>query len=382
MELNKPGWLVQMEGILESLNEGVIVVDDCDTIVYANQALAEMTGVEIANIVGRPRTKFYSGDDREFLQRQIQRSYQRGRNRFEFFLPHADGARIPVVIGARVVEDLEGREFTVLTFTDIREQKRAQESLREANEKLEARQREIDAELALATRVQQSLVPQSLRWGRFNVETHYQPVRDIGGDFGIVSPFGDGHLNLVVCDVTGHGIGSALLANRIYTETVRLLERRVAVDELLRRLNRFVHQQICVPGFFFTLALARADEHGRVVFAAAGHPPMFWLRANGHCEALGSRSAILGLLADAVSEKPLDEIQLAPGERLVFYTDGLTDLWNRSDEQLGVDGLQRIVCRHAAKPLAEMKAAILNEAVEWQHGPFPDDISLILAELL
>ena len=129
-----------------------------------------------------------------------------------------------MVIAAKTLEDPDGREFAVVTFTDITEQKRAETELRDANTLLEARAREIEEELTLASRVQQSLAPKSLVWGTASVETFYQPVRSIGGDFGLVTPSED-QLDLLVCDVSGHGISSALVANRIYTETMSQIER-------------------------------------------------------------------------------------------------------------------------------------------------------------
>src|SRR5208282_4074763 len=101
---------------------------------------------------------------------------------------------------------------------------------------------EIEEDLALAARVQQSLAPKSLVWGNVHVETYYHPVRTIGGDFGLVSPMGDDRLNLLVCDVSGHGIGSALVANRIYSETIAQMRSGVPLGNMLRTLNRFVMQ--------------------------------------------------------------------------------------------------------------------------------------------
>ena len=118
------------------------------------------------------------------------------------------------------MEDPDGRTFTIITFTDISEQKSAEAQLRAANKLLEERQKEIEEDLTLAARVQQSLAPKSLIWGNLHVEAYYHPVRTIGGDFGLVSPLDTDHLNLLVCDVSGHGIGSALVANRIYSETI------------------------------------------------------------------------------------------------------------------------------------------------------------------
>ena len=110
------------------------------------------------------------------------------------------------------------------TVIDITQRKQAETDLRRANSLLEKRSREIEEELILATKVQETLVPKGLVWDRGTVETHYQPARSIGGDFGLVTLRGD-CLNALVADVSGHGIGSALVANRVYTEIIDLMQR-------------------------------------------------------------------------------------------------------------------------------------------------------------
>jgi len=382
VELNKPDWLVQMEGILETLNEGVLIVDDCYKIIFINECLAQMAGYTPDELLGRPAVHFYEGDDRNFLMQQITRSEQVGRNRYEFYVPRRDATRVPVVISTRVVEDPDGRVFTVVTFTDITDQKHAEEKLRVANAQLEKRAREMEAELELASRVQQSLAPACIRWGRVAVETAYFPVNSIGGDFGHVVPLDDGELSLLVCDVSGHGISSALIANRIYTETMSLLERRVDSGEMLRRLNQFVVEKLRVSGFYFTMAIVRLTAHGaRMSFAAGGHPPAIWLSPTGETRLLEARSTVLGMLDEAVPAIAVEEFDLAAGERLVLYTDGLTEVWNEQEEMLGMDGFTGIVRRHAALPLDQMKRAILRDVEAFRHGPVTDDISLVLLEV-
>ncbi len=382
MDLNKPDWLVQMEGILETLNEGVLIVDDCHNIIFLNECLAQMAGYAAGELLGRPAAHFYEGNDRTFLMQQITRSEQVGRNRYEFYVPRRNATRVPVVISSRVIEDPDGRVFTVVTFTDITEQKNAEEKLRAANVQLERRAREIEAELQLATRVQQSLAPMCMRWGRVAVETAYTPVSTIGGDFGHVTPLDEGQLSLLVCDVSGHGISSALIANRIYSETMSLLERRVEAGEMLRRLNRFVVQQLRVSGFYFTMAIVRLTSYGaRMSFAAGGHPPAIWLSPSGEVRLLESRGTVLGMLDEAIPADAADEFDLASGERLVLYTDGLTEVWNQQEEMLGMDGFTRIVQRHAALPLDQMKLGILRDVEAFRYGPVTDDISLVLLEI-
>lgn len=382
MEIAKPEWLAQMQGILEVLNEGVIVTDDCERFIYANQQMLEMVGLPPEKFLGRTPADFYAGEDLQFVLRQREKGLRLGHNRVEFFVPGKGAARIPVVMSARVLEDLEGREFTILTLTDISEQKRIEQQLREANEQLAQRQREIDFELSLAERVQQSLAPQSLRWGRTTVETAYQPVRSIGGDFGMVLPHGEDALTVMVCDVSGHGISSALIANRIYTETVSLLERGAELGDMLHDLNQFVLQHIRTTGFYFTMAVARLEAHGRrLSYAGAGHPPAIYATSAGDSRVLMPRNAVLGLLEDAVDADPVEHFELQPGERFVLYTDGLTEAFNVHDEEFGADRLRETLRRQRAASLLELKQAILDGVTAWRHGPPADDLSLVLIEV-
>src|SRR5215468_10335537 len=126
------------------------------------------------------------------------------------------------------------------------------QELRESNALLKKRQTEIDAQLSLAARVQQSLAPRSLVWNDVSVETHYSPAHTIGGDFGIVFPHNDEVLTILVCDVSGHGIGSALMANRIYSEALHQLEHETTPSNCLRHLHDFVHVRFATDGFYFT----------------------------------------------------------------------------------------------------------------------------------
>ena len=374
-------WLEGVTAILETLNQGVIISDDCRQIIFGNALFFEITGLAPNQALGKQVETFYPPDDARALLLRIDETRRRGHNRFEFYLPRTDGTRTPVVISSREIEDFDGRLFAIVTFTDISDQKRAEAQLQHANDRLEERQRQIDDDLELAARIQRSLAPRSLKWDGVAVESYYHAARTIGGDFGLVAP-GETSLNLFVCDVSGHGIGSALVANRIYSECVALFEQEIPLAPAFQHLNRFVLNSLENSVMYFTGAAARIARGARSMeFAGAGHPSTIFLR-DGTTELLESRSMVLGLFPEAVPAESTLTVPLEKGDRLVLYTDGFSENFNGAGEMLGVPGLVKIVEAAAQQPLATMKQQILERIAAYREGPPADDMSLVIAEVL
>jgi sigma-B regulation protein RsbU (phosphoserine phosphatase) len=258
----------------------------------------------------------------------------------------------------------------------------AREELRFANLKLRERQREIDEDLRLAARVQRSLAPKSLVWGGMSVDAFYHPVQSIGGDFAMVDSLDDEHLSLLVGDVSGHGIGSALVANRIYCETAAQLRSGMPFVDMFAKLNRFLIEEVNIPGLFVTLAAARINARRRTMaFAGAGHPPAMLARGDQNPQLLESGSMILGAIPDAVDVTTSVEVQLQPDDRIVLYTDGITDVFNSRGEMLGVSGVQEIVRQTSSLPGDEIKQGILDAVAASRSGPPTDDVCLMLVHV-
>jgi PAS domain S-box-containing protein len=381
IDTEKPEWLAQIETVLEVLNEGVVIADDRHRILFANSRFLEMTGFSRHELIGTDASSFYSSQEWGFLTPQIDIAFRAGHNRYSFVLPRKGGGRLPVIISSRTIQNSGGR-FGIGIFTDISEQVRTEEELRSANIELKKRQMEIEEDQRLAARVQRSLAPRSLVWDEVSVDSFYHPVHSIGGDFALVNSADHEHLSLLVCDVSGHGIGSALVANRIYSETTVHLQSGMPFVDMFGELNRFLINEIGSSGMFVTVAAARINAHRRtMLFAGAGHPPAIIARRGQNPILLESRSMVLGALPDAVDVTTSVEVQLQVDDRILLYTDGITEVFNSRGEMLGVEGLQEIVCQTASLPAAEMKQGILDGVATWRKGPPTDDVSLILVHV-
>ncbi|MFD1344023.1 PP2C family protein-serine/threonine phosphatase [Litorisediminicola beolgyonensis] len=266
--------------------------------------------------------------------------------------------------------------------------------LAETLERLQEAYDTLDRDLRQARRIQESLVPdRERRFGPHRVSLMLQPCGHVGGDLvGVVSP-GLGRIGLYGLDVSGHGITSAMVAARVagylndaFPEQNLAMSPRGAFyalqppAEVASRLNRRLTTD---PGVeeYLTLCYATVDfAQGRVELVQAGHPPPLLIRADGTLEFLGSGGLPIGLV-DHVTHDSL-KLTLAPGDRLLIYSDGLTETETRDGSLLGEDGLTALV--REALPLcgSEFLGALFNGALAtMKRRDLPaDDISAALLE--
>ena len=104
-------------------------------------------------------------------------------------------------------------------------------------------------------------------------------------------------------------------------------------------------------------------------------------RIRVHVRQIEPFSTVLGRIAEAVPETAAEEFKLSAGDRLMLYSDGLTDVWNGNDEILGVEGLEKIVRKAATASLHDMREAVIQGVNLYSAGPLRDDVTLILAEI-
>jgi len=237
----------------------------------------------------------------------------------------------------------------------------------------------LAADLEKARLFQHSLLPREpLAAGGWRVEGRLLSCDALGGDFYLAQADGPG-LVFAVCDVVGHGVSAAMYAGMLRS-TLGAAWRRGAdparvSPELLAGID-FLSGATCATLIYGLLA-----PDGRARLFNAGHPPLLWLRAaGGAVERIGATGPLLNR---ALRDRPLParEIALAPGDRLLAYTDGATEARSPADQELGLDRLESAFAGLAGRPAGEALDGLLELVLAHGAGrPVADDVTLLLAE--
>ena len=207
------------------------------------------------------------------------------------------------------------------------------------------RKQQIESDLAFAASVQQSFLPQEVpRIEGVSFHTHYRAAMEIGGDFYDFIPLDRGRLGILIGDVSGKGIASALFMARL-TSDFRFEAIRTRAPA---RVVEMVNGLLCAKsrqGMFATLLFLVLDPIERkITYVNAGHPPpLLWNHRNNRRQMLRD-AAGLPLGIDPGEVYPTGEIALRDGDCIVLYTDGLLEARSHAGEHFGWDRLQAAVC--------------------------------------
>ncbi len=257
--------------------------------------------------------------------------------------------------------------------------------LETSRREMERREQMWESQLNIAARVHRSLLPKPVFHPRIEVEVRYVPMEAVGGDYCQVLFPVDSQCYITLCDVTGHGIGPALLATRVSSYVRQLVMQQLRPMQIVENLNSFVVEHFSDTGLqilsFFVAQIHL--ENGTVTYSGAGHPgPLLIRRDDEHTEVLASQNMLIGVQDRCLREHPEDVRSIAPGDRLFFFTDGLTESKGANGAMLGSDGLQRILDETTAATVSELADCIQQQVTEFRHGPPHDDMTLIVAELV
>jgi serine phosphatase RsbU (regulator of sigma subunit)/predicted ester cyclase len=205
----------------------------------------------------------------------------------------------------------------------------------------------IEQELRVARDIQQASLPKEVpQLEGWQVYPHYQPAREVGGDFYDFFDLEEGRVGVVVGDATGKGMPAALVAEAT-SNMLRAVAQALdssSPGEVLERVNETLMARI-PPNMFVTCFYAILDpKSGRLLYANAGHDLPYLRRRGSECEELRARGMPLGLMSGMSYEQK--KIVLDAGETALFYSDGLVEAHDPKGEMFGFPRLQELVTEH------------------------------------
>jgi len=262
-----------------------------------------------------------------------------------------------------------GRERRELRAREAEEKRAQQEAI--------LHQQEQEREIAEARAIQEKLLPREIpQLAGYEIASAWQSARLVGGDYFDILPLDEHTLGLCIADVAGKGMPAALLMSNLQAAVRGLSSLSVAPDQLCRRLNSIVHRNTGSDRFITFFYAQLEGPAGRLTYVNAGHNAPFVVRPDGSHERLRNGGTVLGVFASPDYE--LGSVQLFPGDRVILFTDGVTEACSPAGEEFGEARLLRLLTDHRTLSAAGLQAKILAEVTEFSGGRWQDDATLLV----
>jgi phosphoserine phosphatase RsbU/P len=255
--------------------------------------------------------------------------------------------------------------------------------LRTQIEQGKARRREHTRELQLkvelneAREIQRGLMPRRMpHLPGFSLASAWQPAHDVSGDYLAAFKLTGSRAAMCVADVAGKGFPAALLMSNMQAALQSLASENMAPSELCARLNRIMCGNTPLRKFVTCFYGDLDVSNRKLTFTNAGHNPPMLMRPNGECVRLDDGGPVIGAFSQ--SSYIQREIQLREGDKLLLFTDGVTEARDASGEEFGEHRLQECLRSYRGKNAAELRTRILNDVTEFCAGDFEDDATLMV----
>ena len=237
----------------------------------------------------------------------------------------------------------------------------------------------IEQELNVARAIQQSLLPRALPAdGWFHASGSSVASYQVGGDYFDVLPIDESNWAAVVADVSGKGVSSALLASLLQGAFLNVSHSATDMENMMARLSNFMHERT-EGGKYATIFYALLDRSGRLRYCNAGHCAPIVLSANGAHEYLESTAMPVGLM-DGLSFA-VEERQLAAGDKIVVYSDGVTEAESPEGKEFGRKRLREIAVAGRGLSCLELHNSLAQAVKNFTgNSPQADDVTLLVLE--
>jgi PAS domain S-box-containing protein len=359
--------MLRLDAALESIGDGIIITNDDGTIQYVNPAFERLTGYSRPEVLGRNPRVLRSGRHDQAFYRRMWRVVASGETwHGEFVDRRKDGRPYDAESTISQIRDTEGRAIGYVGVQrDVSERKRAAV---------------VTEQLRLARSIQQGFFPKTPpEVTGFDLGGASYPAEETGGDYFDYFQMPSGRVGVVVADVSGHGLGPALVMSQTRAYLQALLPLGLDVGELATRLNDFLLADL-QEARFVTLFLVQLDPRdGSFIYASAGHR-CYVLGPGDEVQPLDATSVPLGILPGCVPSASPRTLQ--PGQIVVFPTDGVEDTESPQGVPFGVERMLDVVRANRHRSAAEIVETLYLSVRSFaQDTPQLDDITVVVLKV-
>ncbi len=240
---------------------------------------------------------------------------------------------------------------------------------------------QLEAELSIASQIQTGLMPKALpQVDGYSFHAYQMQCKMVGGDLYDVAKLDDGRILFLLADVSGKGMGAALLASNILS-ALRILRgnQNFAILDAVKRISSQLHHSSRSGDFATVFAGVLDPSNNKVNFVNAGHNPPLLVRTDGTLKHLDPTGIPIGIFEDFDWQE--ESVELAPDDKIVIFTDGITEATDSAGELYDDPRMEAFVksnCTLAVDELAEKLLADVNRFVG--DAPRSDDMTMILLE--
>ncbi|MBT8364805.1 MAG: PAS domain S-box protein [Deltaproteobacteria bacterium] len=353
--------------IVETAGEGFILMDEDLTIIDVNEAYCRLLGYSREEILGKTPIDLAAEDFRQFMLANREEILAKEYREFEGTMVAKDGRHVPILVHGNTLRDDQGEIIGNMAFvTDMTEHKKA---------------------LALAGEVQKSLLPQSKPDVHgLDVAGRNVSCDEIGGDYFDFlwrreNP--DGPFSVVVGDITGHGVDSALLMTSARAFLRMRASQPGSISDIVGAMNSHLTQDVLETGRFMTLFYLTVDPlKDRIDWVRAGHDPaLLYDPQQDAFEELKGTGVALGV-NDAFKYAENRHEGLSNGQIIAIGTDGIWEAFNKEGAMFGKQRFKQIIRQNAAAGADDILNAVYNEINQFTEGQkTEDDITLVIIKI-
>ena len=353
--------------IVETAGEGFILMDEDLTIIDVNAAYCRLLGYSREEILGKTPIDLASEEFRQFMLANREEILAKEYRQFEGTVVAKDGRHVPILVHGNTLRGDQGEVIGNMAFvTDMTEHKKA---------------------LALAGEVQKSLLPQSKPDVHgLDVAGRNVSCDEIGGDYFDFlwrreNP--DGPFSVVVGDITGHGVDSALLMTSARAFLRMRASQPGTISDIVSAMNSHLTQDVLETGRFMTLFYLTVDpQKDRIDWVRAGHDPaLLYDPQQDTFEELKGTGVALGV-NDAFKYPENRHQGLTNGQIIAIGTDGIWEAFNKKGAMFGKPRFKKIIRQNAAAGADDILNAVYNEINQFTEGQkTEDDITLVIIKV-